>query len=167
MIGDIAAGPVAEFNWGRLVAAWDNPKVAEFANNTDRVNRLAERAPGFVWRMGADEMFAAQQDPKGLFKGSSRAASTLSVWASLDHLLSFVHKTVHQRFLAKGHLWFEPETRPKLVIWPVAADHRPTMIEAQEKLSALETNGDSDAAFGMGYAPVQARMSQLGIKGIA
>lgn len=42
---------LAELNIGTLHYPQDDPRVAEFMNNLDLVNGLAERAPGFVWRL--------------------------------------------------------------------------------------------------------------------
>ena len=46
---------LAEINIGRLLAPTNDPKVAEFMANLDRVNGLGKRMPGFEWMMeGAD-----------------------------------------------------------------------------------------------------------------
>jgi predicted secreted protein len=42
---------LAQLNIGRLVAAKDDPAVAEFMNNLDLIKRIAERTTGFVWRL--------------------------------------------------------------------------------------------------------------------
>ena len=81
---------IAQMNWGILRADWDDPSVAEFVENLDRVNRIAMRSPGFVWMMPEEEMDAAQNDAEGVFGGNPRTASTLSVWETpqaLDHFV--------------------------------------------------------------------------------
>ena len=40
---------LAELNIGRLLAPTDDPRVAEFMDNLDRINGLGKRMPGFVW----------------------------------------------------------------------------------------------------------------------
>ena len=42
---------LAELNIGRLIAPTDDPRVAEFMDNLDRVNSIGKRSPGFVWMM--------------------------------------------------------------------------------------------------------------------
>lgn len=42
---------LAELNVGRLLAPTDDLRVAEFMTALSRVNALAERMPGYVWRM--------------------------------------------------------------------------------------------------------------------
>ena len=45
---------LAELNIARLKYPFDDPRVAEFADNLDRVNGIAERSEGFVWRLQDD-----------------------------------------------------------------------------------------------------------------
>ena len=42
---------LAELNIGTLVADLDNPAMAGFMNALDVVNAIANRSPGFVWRL--------------------------------------------------------------------------------------------------------------------
>jgi hypothetical protein len=42
---------IAQLNVGRLPAAIDAPASAGFADALDEVDALAERSPGFVWRL--------------------------------------------------------------------------------------------------------------------
>ena len=45
---------LAQINVGRIVAPVDDPRIADFIAQLDEVNRLAERSPGFVWRLQSD-----------------------------------------------------------------------------------------------------------------
>jgi hypothetical protein len=45
---------VAQVNIGRLRAPIDDPSIADFVDALDRVNALADRSPGFVWRLQSD-----------------------------------------------------------------------------------------------------------------
>jgi len=40
---------LAELNIARLLAPTDDPRVAEFMANLDRINGMGKRMPGFVW----------------------------------------------------------------------------------------------------------------------
>ena len=42
---------IAQLNVARAVAPLDDPRMADFVNLLDEINRLAERSPGFVWRL--------------------------------------------------------------------------------------------------------------------
>lgn len=145
-----AAGQIASFNRGRLVADWDDPAVAGFTGNLDRVNALAEQSPGFVWRMGAEEMEAAQM---GAALGPDpRLASTLAVWESVEVLRHFVFATLHGRFVARRHEWFEKSSAPAHVMWRIPAGHRPAIAEAVERIERLERDGAGPEAFDWTYA---------------
>jgi hypothetical protein len=45
---------IAHFNWATLVADLDDRRVAPFVNAVPKVNAIAERSPGFVWRSGEE-----------------------------------------------------------------------------------------------------------------
>ena len=140
--------PLAELNFGTLRHDWDDPRVAPFVEAVDKVNDIARRSPGFIWMLGDDEMGAAQKDPDGPFGDNKRVASTLSVWEDAASLMAFVHKTLHQRFMARAADWFEPGDRSHLVMWPVAVGHRPTLAEGLERFRQWQAEGDTPMAFG-------------------
>ena len=45
---------LAEVNIGKFRYPTTDPRMAEFMDNLDRINALAERSPGFVWRLVGD-----------------------------------------------------------------------------------------------------------------
>lgn len=142
---------IAEFNIGVLRHDWDDPRVADFADNIDRVNAVARRSPGFVWMLDDDAMDAAQNDAGGVLGGNPRTASTLSVWTDAGALSSFVFRTVHRAFYQRGPEWFEPGQGLRFVMWRVPAGHRPDIVEAKARLDHLAAHGDTDHAFGWGH----------------
>ncbi|MEL7344765.1 MAG: DUF3291 domain-containing protein [Pseudomonadota bacterium] len=143
---------IAHLNRGTLQYSWDDPRVAEFVDNVAKVNALAARSPGFVWRLEDESAEIARTDPEGKGIGAPRVAFTLSMWANVASFAHFVEKTLHGRFLSKRQNWFEPQAGPSHVIWPVAADHRPSLGEAVSALEMLGTNGPTDAIFDLRYA---------------
>ncbi len=143
-----ASQHLAEFNFGTLKYDWDDPRVAEFTDNLDRVNAIAEASPGFVWRMDDDNMDEGQNDIDGVFDGNGRAASTLSVWKDAASLHKFVWKTVHGEFFRKRRDWFAADGNSNLVLWWVPAGHKPTLKEGMERFEHLMQNGETDYAFG-------------------
>ena len=42
---------IAELNIGRLLHPVGDPRIADFVDNLGRINAMAERMPGFVWRL--------------------------------------------------------------------------------------------------------------------
>ena len=146
---------IAQFNWGVLRADWDDPKVAEFVDNIDRVNAIADRFPGFIWRLGDDAMEAEQLDTSGPIDwcDNARVASTLSVWDSVAALKSFAFKGVHATFWRRGPEWLTglPDW-PRNVLWRVPQGHRPTVEEGALRLKHLKSKGPTDHAFDFVWA---------------
>ncbi|MEM7461402.1 MAG: DUF3291 domain-containing protein [Pseudomonadota bacterium] len=144
---------LAELNIGVLKHDWEDPRIAEFTNNLDRVNTLAENSPGFVWRMTDDDMEAGQLDSAGVFGGNPLVASTLSVWEDAASLEHFVWNTIHRQFYEKRRQWFDGEVQSNFVMWWVPIGHRPSLQEGMERFSYWQKHSDSDHAFGWSYLP--------------
>ena len=93
---------IAELNIGRLLYPQDDPRVAPFIDNLDLVNGLAERAPGFVWRLQGENGDATGiqgfDDPELILN--------LSVWDSAEALARFAFGTIPKRFFARRALRF-------------------------------------------------------------
>ena len=41
---------IAQVNVAKLIAPLDDPRIDDFRNALERINRLAEAQPGFIWR---------------------------------------------------------------------------------------------------------------------
>ncbi len=140
---------LAHFNWATLIADVDSPKVREFVHAVDRVNRLAERSDGFVWRSG-DEAALAQRVCWPLFD-NTRVIASFSLWQSPEALEAFVYKTVHGAFYKRKALWFEPDGGPNYVLWWVPAGMRPTITDARSRVEAIQSQGATANAFDFGW----------------
>ncbi|WP_208351252.1 DUF3291 domain-containing protein [Pseudaestuariivita rosea] len=141
---------LAELNVGRLVAARDDPRVADFMSNLDRINGLGKRMPGFVWMMeGSGEPDTGNTE--NCIAGNPLYVPNLTVWESVETLENFVWNTVHRQFYERRHEWFEVLGDMHFVMWWVPEGHKPTLDEALERLEYLKNNGDSDHAFGWSY----------------
>ncbi|MEL6167981.1 MAG: DUF3291 domain-containing protein [Pseudomonadota bacterium] len=143
--------PIAHLNWGVLKAPWEDPLVADFVNALDRVNAVAERSPGFLWRMPGEAM-EREQTLMHAFGPPERVASSLSVWESAAELDHFVQKTIHGAFMARRDEWFEVLERPQYVLWHVADGHRPTVSEGAARRDTYRARGPSMDAFDFEYA---------------
>ena len=42
---------LAQINIARMVAPIGDPRLADFVEQLDAVNQLAEQSPGFIWRL--------------------------------------------------------------------------------------------------------------------
>jgi Domain of unknown function (DUF3291) len=86
---------LAQFNIGRLRYEFDDPRMADFVNNLARVNALADRAEGFVWRLQDASGNATSYRPCG---DDPRTAINMSVWENLAALERYVWQTVHKGY---------------------------------------------------------------------
>jgi len=151
--GKMATQPIqhlAQLNIGRLRYEVDDPRMAGFMDNLARVNAVADRAEGFVWRLQDASGNATSYRPYG---DDPRMAINMSVWESIAALERYVWQTVHKRFYGRRHEWFERLDGPYLVMWWVPAGHIPTLQEAVERLEYLRCHGPSDYAFGWQSLP--------------
>jgi len=135
---------LAQVNIGRVLGGPDDPRMKDFFDNLRRINELAERMPGFVWRL---------QDETGdgamalHWPGDPTMNVNMSVWEDDASLAKFVFQTVHQNFYARKHDFFEMPDEPTVALWWVDIGHIPTIDEAKDRLDHLIANGPSDFSF--------------------
>ena len=135
---------LAQFNIGRLRAEVDDPSVAEFMDNLDPINALAEASPGFVWRLQTDEGNATAIRA---FPDDPLMALNLSVWESIEALADFAYRSAHTGFLRRRAEWFERLGEVYQVLWWIPAGVTPTVDEAIARLDHLRTFGPGPEAF--------------------
>jgi Domain of unknown function (DUF3291) len=138
---------IAQLNIGRFRYPTDDPRMAGFMTNLDRINALAERSEGFVWRLKDDSNNATAIRPET----DPTMAVNLSVWESVEALERFVWATVHKQIYNHKGDWFEKLAAPHFVMWTVPAGHVPDLAEAMGRLEYLRAHGDSDFAFGWSH----------------
>jgi len=136
---------VAELNIGRLNYPIDDPRMADFVDNLGRINAMAERMPGFVWRLVGDGSNGGSLDVRPY--ADPMMAVNMSVWQTVEQLEKFVWQTVHQRFLqSQGRVVRADE----VASFRDVAGRRgqiPTLDEAKARLEHLEAHGNSDFAY--------------------
>jgi hypothetical protein len=133
---------LAQVNIGRLRAPLDDPIMEGFRSQLDVINALADRSPGFVWRLQTEQGNAMAIRPFD----DERMAINLSVWTSLEALQQFVYHSAHIGPLRDRKQWFEPIESPILALWWIPAGEIPTVADALDRLRLLE-RGPSPAAF--------------------
>ncbi len=140
---------LAQLNVARLRYPADDPRLSVFMNGLELVNGIAERSPGFVWRLkdaiGSATSINVTDDPTLIVN--------LSVWASAESLEQFVWQTVHKRFYGRRGEWFEAPTKAHLVLWWIPEGHIPGLDEAMERLESLRRDSPSEHAFGWENLP--------------
>jgi hypothetical protein len=140
---------LAQVNIGRLLGGRDDPHLADFFANLVRVNALADRMPGFVWRLKDETGNAISIH----WPGDPTMNVNLSVWESIEALEKFVFQTAHTRIYARKHEFFEKPSAPTVAMWWVPVGHIPTLDEAKVHLDHLIANGPSEFAFSWESVP--------------
>jgi hypothetical protein len=133
---------LAQINVATLLAPLDDPRLTEFVANLERINELAEEAPGFIWRLKGEGNDATSLRPFG-----EDVIVNMSVWEDADRLFDFVYRTAHAPVMAKRRQWFAKPEGPFVALWWIGAGHRPTVEEARQRLDLLARKGPSPGAF--------------------
>lgn len=138
---------LAQINVGRFLAPVDDPKIAEFMANLDRINSIADLDPGFVWRLKGEGNNATDIQP---MPGDPLFAVNMSVWKTLDALAGFVYRTDHRDVMRRRREWFEP-MNIYMALWWVPVGQVPDPQEGLARLSLLEQLGPTPEAFTFRY----------------
>ena len=139
----MSAHELAQLNIGIIKGPMDSPVMADFAGNLERINAVADAAPGFVWRLQTDAGDATAIRP---FENENMLVN-MSVWKDLDALRRYVYHSAHVDVMRRRGEWFEPMSEAFLVLWWVPRGHRPSVTEAIARLELLRTKGPTPEAF--------------------
>lgn len=134
---------LAQLNIGRMLAPLDDPVMMGFVARLEEINVLAERSPGFVWRLQSEEGDATSIRPFG----DDRILVNMSVWESIETLKEYTFRTAHSELLKQRRQWFEKFERAYMVLWWIESGHIPTIEEAKLRLEHLQQHGASPHAF--------------------
>lgn len=134
---------LAQINIARLSAPIGDPKIAEFVSQLEPINALADRAPGFVWRLqsnsGNATDIAYNDDPFVIVN--------MSVWESIEALRAYAYKSDHARVFRDRSKWFEKMDKPSYCLWWIPSAHIPTVAEGRERLEHYQTHGATPYSF--------------------
>ncbi|MCI0352630.1 MAG: DUF3291 domain-containing protein [Acidobacteriales bacterium] len=134
---------VAQINIGHMKAPLDDPSMAGFVSRLDEVNALADRSPGFVWRLQTPEGNATYLRPYE----DDRIIINMSVWETIEDFKNFVYRTAHSELLRQRHDWFEKFSAAYFALWWVPVGHIPGINEAKKRLAHLDKHGSTEFAF--------------------
>ena len=134
---------LAQINTARLRAPLEDPSMIDFVEGLTLMNALADRSPGFVWRLadeGGDGTVAAPGDPSRIY--------TLSVWESPEHLRAYAYQSQHLEYLRRRRDWFHPHgSQAALVLWWLPAGQIPTLRQGISRLGRLQAYGPTPEGF--------------------
>jgi len=133
---------LAQLNIALMKYQYEAPEMADFVNNLDRINGLAEESPGFVWRLQTEEGDATSID----FYGPDFLVN-MSIWKDSKSLHDYVYRTSHAQIMSRRKEWFNRFDDSYTVLWWIPAGTIPTLEEANERLELLRSQGPTAAAF--------------------
>lgn len=134
---------MAQVNIGRVKAPLDDPIMSGFVNRLDEINALADRSPGFVWRLQTSEGNATYFRPYA----DDRILLNMSVWNSIEALRHYVYRTAHAQLLQQRQAWFEKFSSSYAALWWVPEGHLPGVDEAKKRIAHLDAHGPTQFAF--------------------
>jgi hypothetical protein len=132
---------LAQVNAARLRYPSDDPRLAGFRVVVDRVNRLADISPGFVWR-DPDAHSALERRT-----GELLTVVNLSVWEDYDSLHRFVYRGPHGQLVRRQREWLLPTSGPTTALWWVREGEHPAAEAALARLAHLRAHGPTPRAF--------------------
>ena len=103
-------------NLAFMRASLDDPIMAGFVAQIDKIDAIAHASPGFV----------AQPTPADegvVFSGT--ALLNHSIWESVQSLFEFTYHGHHAQALEQRAAWFEQRDGPNYVLFWVIAGHTP------------------------------------------
>jgi hypothetical protein len=136
---------VAQVNIALARAPVDSDVLSEFVAQLDPINALADRGPGFVWRLQTEH--GNVMAVRGF--DNDRMIVNLSVWESAGQLSDFVYRSGHVAVMRRRREWFE-RIGIHLALWWVPIGHLPTVAEAEVRLAHLQEHGATPYAFTFG-----------------
>ncbi len=123
--------------------------MADFVNNLDRINALAESSPGFVWRLIGEGNNATDLRP---FPNPDVIVN-ISVWETVEAFGDFVYRSEHTKIVRRRREWFDKIETPPVGLWHVPVRHVPTLGEARVRIDHLTRYGSSAFCFGFRDKP--------------
>jgi hypothetical protein len=134
---------LAQINIARLVAPLDDPRIADFVAQLDSINALAERVPGFVWRLQSDSGNATDI----AYSDDPFVIVNMSVWESVEALRDYAYASKHRDVMRDRAKWFEKMEQPNYCLWWIPAGHVPTVAEGRERLTHYQQHGATAHSF--------------------
>jgi len=133
---------LAQVNIAKILAPMDDPIMADFINNLDIINALADDADGFVWRLKDEDKDLASS----IFQ-DDRLIINMSIWENLESLFSYTYNSGHIEVFKRKKEWFSKMKMMHMAFWYVPKGYKPTFQDAKDRLDYINKHGDSPYAF--------------------
>jgi len=134
---------LAQINIAQAKQAMESPIMSGFVKRLDEINLLAEKSPGFVWRLQTEE-----GDATGIKAyDDQQMVINLTVWQDIDSLKHYVYQSAHIELIQDRKRWFSKMESMQLALWWVPIGHIPSIEEGKNKLDLLQSDGVSERVF--------------------
>lgn len=140
---------LAQINVALAADDMASARMASFIAAIPKVNAVAERSPGFVWRLISDQTDVSASETTE----NPRLAINMSVWESAEAFKDFVWRTIHKKVYHRKADWFTPPSDPTFAMWWIPAGETPTLDTGMAKLALLKERGPTVDAFGWESLP--------------
>jgi len=137
---------IAQINVAQAKAEMDSDTMSGFVSRLDEINAIADKSPGFIWRLQTEEGDATSIR---IFDDSLLIVN-MSVWEDIEALKAFVYKSLHVELIRDREAWFNKLGTAHQALWWIPQSHIPTIQEAKEKLEHIRQHGPSQQAFTFG-----------------
>ena len=134
---------LAQINIAKMVASINDPIMADFVANLDRIYELAYQWDGFIWIYKPEE----NNNQSLCIFDDDFLITNLSVWASAEVLFDYVYKSDHVEIFKRRKEWFEKIPEIYMALWYIPAGQKPTPDEARDRLLYLRQHGETPYAF--------------------
>ncbi|GAA4231302.1 DUF3291 domain-containing protein [Postechiella marina] len=134
---------LSQVNIAKRLAPIDDPIMQDFVNNVDRINTLADKHEGFIWRLKDEDKEVAAQ----VFEDDTLLIN-MSIWENLDTLFNYTYKSGHVDIFKRKKEWFSKMKLMHMAFWYTPEGYKPTFKDAKQRLDYLHKHGDTPYAFG-------------------
>ncbi len=137
---------LAQINVAKAVAEMDADVMQGFVSRLEEINALADKSPGFVWRLQSEDGDATSIN---VFDDALMLIN-ISVWDSIESLKAFVYRSVHVELIQDREAWFNKMIMAHQALWWIPAGHIPSEEAGKEKLAYIRDHGPTPEAFTFG-----------------
>ena len=134
---------LAQINIAKAQDSMASKIMKGFADRLDEINALADKSPGFIWRLQTEEGDATSIQAYD----DSLLLINMSVWEDIESLKTFVYKSLHVELIQDRDAWFNKMLNVHQALWWIPAGHLPDIAEGKTKLDHLQQHGPGKAAF--------------------
>ena len=113
--------------------------MADFVNNTERINALASKSIGYFWNL-EERPDKEKEDRLAVFDKDSLLVN-MTVWENRKSLFNFVYNTAHKDIMTRKKEWFKKMPTMHMVLWHIPECHQPTISEGKKWLEYLRAKG--------------------------